>query len=487
MPTQEAINIKDYCVRLKYSKEALKEIFIHNVAAMRERELRGKQGDSPFMRFFGFDKIRHVAACDKHGEAQTESVFDFILRHTFHRPREIVMIGKRLYDKFNRTAEVKLPVTDNLIESIREQVNDVAWSEILHGYKQEFILGFRNDYVQQFVTNIVSNAADRSTLLRKVSREATDYLYRVGLLGSIDGKVQRFVPGSTFAFRKERVLPHSGWYVLHPTLDRELQGLGDVKKWYYQHSIIGDECSFETPDVVSWNLNRGYPVDYFRPKKIAGAQDWSGTRIQVDPLALYNGIFINGVRKNKLMRQQHERINESIQFLAVIAQLEAAKAVAGKFNKDMDFRIKTLRNQAMNLRGNTRYSSQITTTDATGLNLFTDRCFGRMVVMGLLLFLRFSIVEARNCVTSFSDKRLANPGEPETAIRFLRRSFFIYGLPGEGRLSSLDKMSILEKASDFERDCLPKWWRDYFLHSLLFNSNYNDEHRRYLREYFEFK
>jgi hypothetical protein len=487
MPTQEAINIKDYCVRLKYSKEALKEIFVHNVAAMKEKELRGSSGDSPFLRFLGFDKIKHVAARDEHGEPQQESAFDFILRHTFHRPREIVMIGKRIYDNFNRSSEVKAPVTDDLIERIREQVNDVAWSEVLHGYKQEFILGFRNDYVKQFVTKIVSNAVDRDTLLSTVAQEATDYLYRVGLLGSIDGKTQRFVPGSTFTFRKERVLPHSSWYVLHPALDRELQSLGDVKKWYYRHSIIGAGCRFELPDVVSWNLNRGKSVEYFEPKKIAGAEDWSGARISVDPRNLYSGIFINGINKGNVMRAQHERINESIQFVACIAQLEGAKAIQQNFGEDLSEWITELRTQAQKLRGRTKYSTQITTKDEAGLNLFTDRCFGRMVTLGLLLYLRFNITDAKNCVTNFTDERRTHPGEPETAIRFLRRSFFIFGLPGEGKLNTMDKSRVLEMVSDFERDCLTNWWRDYFLHTLLFNGNFKEEHRSYLREYFELK
>ncbi|MEO0787900.1 MAG: hypothetical protein AAFY36_04505, partial [Bacteroidota bacterium] len=117
----------------------------------------------------------------------------------------------------------------------------------------------------------------------------------------------------------------------------------------------------------------------------------------------------------------------------------------------------------------------------------TSRCFGRLVVAGVLLFLDYDIAKSRYCVVTFNDLYIDKESDQETIARYMRKAFFLYGLPGSGNLSEDEKNTLEIHLSNFERDCLKKWWRNFFLHTLLYNGNFTDANRRFLKKQYGFE
>ncbi len=83
----------NYTTELNYTDEELRDIFIRNINKTATRDLVKPKAKEALVRFLGFDEIEHRFVRNEYGRKRKENVFDFILRHSFRRPREIVAIG----------------------------------------------------------------------------------------------------------------------------------------------------------------------------------------------------------------------------------------------------------------------------------------------------------------------------------------------------------------------------------------------------------
>ncbi|MBK6619388.1 MAG: hypothetical protein IPG32_00345 [Saprospirales bacterium] len=97
-PNSLHLNFLNSLTELQYSKEEVKQIFLNNIELMKTRDLVDPNAESPIRKFLGFEKMPHPRARDEHKNRRVEDAFDFIYRHSFGRPREIVFLGKYLFE-----------------------------------------------------------------------------------------------------------------------------------------------------------------------------------------------------------------------------------------------------------------------------------------------------------------------------------------------------------------------------------------------------
>lgn len=71
----------------------MRDIFISNINKTPNNKLVEKSSTDPFIRFFGFNTIPHSFVKNRE-----EDIFNFMYRHTFGRPRELVLLGKRIFE-----------------------------------------------------------------------------------------------------------------------------------------------------------------------------------------------------------------------------------------------------------------------------------------------------------------------------------------------------------------------------------------------------
>ena len=240
-------------VRIEYQPEELREIFVRNLAAEPDSNCAMPKSHDPFERFFGKDNMLIV-----HPRVnEPEKIWDYILRHTLGRPRDLMSIGARIS---------KLRPTLRSTEALRRAVNDAS-QNIAEAYLDEIGVHLTNsiDYARLFplITKNVLSRHDMVAIATQYNAGAgpnatpASYvhvfcsLYKAGLLGYIVRDVgtgelaQRFERPGALLFAADGLLPSSDHYIIHPALDshvklrsrRYVQGMdtlniaGDARPW----------------------------------------------------------------------------------------------------------------------------------------------------------------------------------------------------------------------------------------------------------------
>jgi class 3 adenylate cyclase len=214
-------------VDIDYAEAGLREIFSNNVRQERDKNLvrRAELATAPIAAFLGRTQIVHTYT----GEA--EDAFDYIRRHTLHRPRDLMTIGQKLsaLGPEERVSELR----------VKSAVNAAA-TEIAQEYLNE-IAPYVGDVDLPTLFRLLPGHIVTEAELRQVTEQydamaiederaigtgagALFILHKAGLLGWIQTDhvsgtaVQRFrLPGEEI-LDGEGALPPSSHYLLHPTL-----------------------------------------------------------------------------------------------------------------------------------------------------------------------------------------------------------------------------------------------------------------------------
>ena len=244
-----ALQNKSYTTELKYDKDELISIFIKNIENMNKGNLMKPGSENELVKFLGINNINHKYSIDSFGNNGSENILDFILRHTFRRPRELVYLGDKLSQlELNKRTE------KNIIELINRESN-----ELLKQYKRETIPYFRNDIYELFCMKANSNVLfkDRAVEINsQVKKEkgfdnVIESLYKMGILGWVernnyDGNnlTQYFLPAAQHYLSSDEKIPQNAeYFVTHPSTDLDLyknHGSG----FYERRNIIGHGCPF---------------------------------------------------------------------------------------------------------------------------------------------------------------------------------------------------------------------------------------------------
>ena len=213
---------------LQYSREDLIEIIRKNIEVERKRSLVEPQAKDPWVRFFGHHATRIV----HQSTGDEEDVVAFWIRHTFHRPRDIVFIGRDLaaIDPGRRTRD-----------TVRRQITRSA-AVIAQGFITEM-----SPHLPQFDREILFRLIPRNVVPRaelEVLSEQYDRLFsakqggsepiachvfasmfKIGLLGYVGihpetaELIQYFRHPGEVPLDRNDILPDAEEFLIHPSLD----------------------------------------------------------------------------------------------------------------------------------------------------------------------------------------------------------------------------------------------------------------------------
>jgi hypothetical protein len=231
---------------LHYSEEEL--------AQMMDQLANCYEGCANFNEFVGFNVIRHPR------RPSPEDCFQFVRRHTFGRPRDLVMIASELSARRSTLDENRLgDIVHNisataLINNIFAEVSVML--DCLNDDQQR--ARFFSQVPQSILrhTDAVRicetfNGLDAGTLQQLGENSSGIFhpfrdLYLAGLLGVVERdphselKLQRFRQPDDFLSLKTVELPTSDYYLLHPALNRYMTLFRQRNEYQvFQHLTVG--------------------------------------------------------------------------------------------------------------------------------------------------------------------------------------------------------------------------------------------------------
>ena len=231
---------------LNYAKPDLREIFFRNIDNTLTEDLVKTKGHA-LDRFLGMKTIPHKSVVNDAGELVKEDLFEYILRHTFHRPRELMYMGEKLRD-------IRPSSRDRA--QITEVVNRTS-HELFLQYQNEIIPFFDNDafqcFLKEFDSNIIpfEKAWEKSSSLKKhtYAGDMFSFFWRIGLLGVAEQNrlgtlVQRFQDVGLHLGDIGESIPRSpNFYLVHPALDKSFR---DLHGAFFNNSfnIVGNGLPF---------------------------------------------------------------------------------------------------------------------------------------------------------------------------------------------------------------------------------------------------
>src|SRR3954467_315951 len=241
---RNAVNINSLVIQLHYTSDELSRIVDKNIAFMKRDNLVQSKGGTPLARFVGASNIRIVNPITK----KSELFYDFVLRHTLHRPRDLMLIGGKISG---------IPPANRNQERLRAAVDQAA-GEIVRHYLAE-MRGFTEVPDRSLFSLIPTNVLERGDLkriaraysARMKSREPERLdehpfcaLYHLGLLGIVRrNREQRDIQ----IFRRPHdidksmpSLPTERLFLIHPALDDIIaQQSSDYVRAFHSHNVIG--------------------------------------------------------------------------------------------------------------------------------------------------------------------------------------------------------------------------------------------------------
>lgn len=248
------LQIDDLCLELHYSKEELKEILIKNIKLTDKEDLVAQGNINPLVDLFGYDKIPHKFIEDDNGAKKLEDVFDFIYRHSYGRPRDLVLIGKSIVEKIK-------PSLRHKFSEVSKIVNEQSY-RLFEQLKNETIPVFEDEIFEKFCIKVKSNvikyedAYQISTEFKNEEKfdNVFSYFYRLGLIGIVESNLdhegqlkQSFLPVGKYSLTNEAV-PEYQYFVLHPSLNRKMKQIFDVG-FYDRFNIIGYDYPFNSQKI----------------------------------------------------------------------------------------------------------------------------------------------------------------------------------------------------------------------------------------------
>lgn len=228
-----AFQINEYATILEYNVEDLRRIFIKNIELTSVSRYVVPFHEDPFIRFFGYNEISNIYIKKSDRKISTELIFNYLLRHSFFRPRELMYHGDLINQIDPDKREASL---------VRNTVNSTA-STLFTQYKREFIPYFMDDLFHLWCNEISKNILTKEEfdgINKKLKGEHEDinkYFYKSGFIGVGSRNIgngeylQNFIPGGMGVLNDhETVLPNTPYYYIHPCLYNEIRAIrGDFQ------------------------------------------------------------------------------------------------------------------------------------------------------------------------------------------------------------------------------------------------------------------
>ena len=269
----DAFQISGRCTKIEYTREDLEKIFLKNVDITQKDRLVDPDHSDAMLRLVG-DANKLVG---HRFVSRPEPIFDYFLRHTLYRPRDLMFIGGEI---------VKIDPSQRSTDAIRAAV-DTATKTIVNSIFGEmrpfFSVPNRELLFKRVEANVMNldqieeiSEAYVADLGNAVSRDADEeigypfsVLHKLGLLGTVrlefgnQGRwLQRFLQPTEIQISNDTELPVSEYYLIHPALDQSIyERSAGFTRGYDTRNIIGNQLEWEEPISYSFVL-KGDMVGY---------------------------------------------------------------------------------------------------------------------------------------------------------------------------------------------------------------------------------
>jgi hypothetical protein len=425
------INYRQSVSILEYDKDEIGKIFEKNINLMDRKDWINPYGTTPVSRFVGFDEFPHKFAVDVNDQPRKEEVFNFIFRHTYGRPREIIMMGDtlRVLTASSKYKEADAKVRYSLL---RATVNSVS-NDLLQQYKSEIIPYLDETSLQGFVETVRSNVITKADF-RLFDKTLLRNYFNWGLIGyvrpvNMDGSLkQHFLPVSLYNYRKHLVLPNTDYLLIHPTMDLPLLDHHTYGGFHNQYNIIGDGYDF-FPRVDMPNYN----ADHYFPEAVTGNR-WdahnpgAGHNFPLNEIYKRFFDFENGVHWYERFQS---RIKQAEQVLGILGRICYCHRLENQFDTGHFKEIKNKYIEELkNIHPERNYNANIPDSDSeASLEIFLEKLVGRHITLGCYLVIDMRIEWIHKLLTKgrFEFIKQDEKGR-DSALAYLNRSFFIRGL-----------------------------------------------------------
>jgi hypothetical protein len=247
-----ATQVRGRVFEISYSENDLRNIFALNVDLEEDDHNVDPGTDDPIERFLGTDNL----TIDHAYTGRQEPVFQFLLRHSFRRPRDLMAFGRAISAvpaPTRNSRKVKEAVFEEARKLTIEYLSEIRPLTDLPDEDELFKLIPRNMLTMDDLRRI----ATRYAAAKGAAGDAHPFcaLYRVGLLGYVrsDEKGQArqtFLSLGDMDLNKDGILPTASTFLVHPALDDAIAHVagGDYLQNYHPVNIVGNDLAW-TYDV----------------------------------------------------------------------------------------------------------------------------------------------------------------------------------------------------------------------------------------------
>ena len=270
----DAFQISGRCTKIEYTRDDLEKIFLKNIEITAKERLVEPDNADSMLRLVG--EVNKLV--DHRFVAKPEPIFDYFLRHTLYRPRDLMFIGGEI---------VKINPGQRSDKAIRAAV-DTATKTIVNSIFGEmrpfFTVPNREALFRRIEANVLTldqleELSDTYVVdLGEVASRDADaeighpfsVLHKLGLLGTVrlefgnQGRWRQcFLQPTEIQINNDPELPVSEYYLIHPALDQSIyeRSAGKFTRGYDTRNIIGNQLEWTDPITYSFVL-KGDMVGY---------------------------------------------------------------------------------------------------------------------------------------------------------------------------------------------------------------------------------
>lgn len=267
----QKLQIDSYCLFLQYTKNEIKEIFIKNILLMSKDDLTFPSDPDKIRGFLGYSTIPHKFIEDIDGKKKEEDFFNFIYRHTYARPREIVCMGAAL-SKIGKKELKNYEIVGSAVNTVSYSLFDQLTNEIIPVFEK----GIFELFCKEVISNVISfdeyKSIDEKIKIETNFEHAFSYFYRLGLIGTVQNEFaetnqpngvlkQSFLRVGEYTLSDSKV-PECQYYVLHPSLNKKMKQLHGIN-FYDRFNILGYDYEFnpEMQKIRDFHMHFGLDRD----------------------------------------------------------------------------------------------------------------------------------------------------------------------------------------------------------------------------------
>lgn len=270
----DAFQISGRCTKIEYTRDDLENIFLKNIDITPKDRLVAADNPDAMARFVGETNM----LVEHRFISRPERIFDYFLRHTLYRPRDLMFIGGEV---------VKINPKERSAQAIRAAVDAATKTiaESIFGEMRPFLaVPNRELLFKRIETNVLTmeqlgeiSEAYLANLGYGAQRDPEgdgghpfSILHKLGLLGTVrpefgnqGRRLQCFLQPTEIRINNDPELPLSEHYLIHPALDQSIyeRSAGKYSRGYDTRNIIGNQLEWEDPISYSF-VFKGDMVGY---------------------------------------------------------------------------------------------------------------------------------------------------------------------------------------------------------------------------------